>query len=84
MFINHMTDPSIATTRPRMCDQALLPTSGTVIAHPRPKSVVTDRFVETLSDSFAGGFAVRGRVSDGIRTTDKAVLVGRRAWGPPI
>ncbi|MDQ3627938.1 MAG: hypothetical protein M3419_03840 [Actinomycetota bacterium] len=64
MFINHMTDPSTATTRPRMCDRALLPIGGTALAHPRQEFVRTGRF--------------------GIRTTGKAVLMGRRAWGPPI
>jgi len=83
MITNLMTDASIMTTRPRVCDHALLPTSGTVIAYPCQKSVATDRPVDILSDTFAG-FAVQGRAVDGIRTTDKAVLVGRRAWGPPI
>lgn len=82
MFINQLTDPSTATTRPGMCDRALLPIYGAALA-PRHESVGTDRLVDTLSDTFAG-FAVRGRAVDGIRTTDKAVLMGRRAWGPPI
>lgn len=83
MIINHMTDPSTATTRPRMCDRALLPTQGNAFAYARQESVLPDRRVDTTSDTFAG-FAARGRAVDGIRSTDKAVLMGRRAWGPPI
>lgn len=83
MFINLSTDPSTATTRPRACDRALLPTGADALAYPRQESVLADRHVDAWSDAFAGS-TVRVRAVDGIRTTDKAVLMGRRAWGPPI